>query len=64
MAVPQGLTLWEKPEKNPAADNRSENTSEGIQQELPHRRILLCGRLAHAKNDIDIGLDFKKNHMH
>ena len=42
MAVPQGPLLSDELEEYPAANNRSENTGKGVQQELPHRRNLLC----------------------
>lgn len=48
MAVPQGPLLFKKLEKDPAANNRGKNTGKGIQQELPHRHNLLCGKLAHT----------------
>ena len=41
---PPRALLFQKLKKNPATNNSSQNAGNDIRKELPHRRILLCGR--------------------
>ena len=41
---PPRALLFHKLNQNPDANNSSQNTRKDVHKELPHRRILLCGR--------------------